>query len=87
MGPYGNAWKRLSQKALLAAEFRVCVVSCFLNMFRNLFFLKKEKKKSLSAERSLGCGACRAVGTYYSFTSVPQAVDYSFLGTGAVSQP
>lgn len=86
MGPYGNAWKRLrklcsqqSLESVLSLAFLTCLESCF--------FLKKKKKKSLSAERSLGRGAWGAAGTYYSFISVPQAVDYSFLGTGAVFQP
>lgn len=58
----------------------------FLASFKSCFLLK-EKKNNPSAERSPGCGAQGAVGTYYSFISVPQALDNSFLGTGAVSQP
>lgn len=60
----------------------------FLASFKSCFLLKeKKKKKSPSAERSLGCGARGAVGTYYSFPSVLQALDDSSLGPGAVSQP
>lgn len=73
-------------RKLCSQQSSVSVVSlAFLASFKNCFFLKK--KKSLSAERSLGCGAHRAVGTYYYFMSVPQAVDDTFLGTGAISQP